>query len=332
MVRYKFYNTKTLSSSSDWAYPYQGYLKEQRYFNNVTHDQLHSSDTLGIHGLRFPFPSLVAKRDPNSWQCFHSAWASSGGIVGRGILLDYCSWVSQNSVPLTPLTSTAIPFSHLQRVIVDQKVSFRPGDILFVRSGFGAAYNALSPSERLALSKRPSADFIGVEPTKEILQWLWENQFAAVAGDAPAFERSPVGWWKDKDDVPSPVVLHQWLLGGWGMPIGEMFDLESLAEHCRESGRWSFFLSSVPLKARRAQWFTSLAEELFQHCARIWLGDRYPVAWRVRRTQSQFSREDISLRALGWTYAVLIWLTHTAYDGRLDICVIAIDLSIDWLI
>lgn len=89
---------------------------------------------------------------------------------------------------------------------------------------------------------------MGVEPTEEILKWLWEKQFAAVAGDAPAFERSPVGLGESEDDEPPGVVLHQWLLGGWGMPIGEMFDLEELAEHCRNSGRWTFFLSSVPLK------------------------------------------------------------------------------------
>lgn len=42
-------------------------------------------------------------------------------------------------------------------------------------------------------------------------------------------------------------LLHQWLLGGWGMLIGEMFDLEALAEKCRELGRSTFFLSSLPL-------------------------------------------------------------------------------------
>jgi len=43
-------------------------------------------------------------------------------------------------------------------------------------------------------------------------------------------------------------VLHEWLLAGWGCPIGELFDLEELSVRCRELGRWSFFLSSVPLK------------------------------------------------------------------------------------
>ena len=91
---------------------------------------------------------------------------------------------------------------------------------------------------------------MGIESTVEVLEWLWENQFAAVAGDSPSFESSPVGGGKGQDDVPL-IVLHQWLLAGWGMPIGEMFDLEELARHCGECGRWSFFLTSVPLKVSR---------------------------------------------------------------------------------
>jgi len=38
--------------------------------------------------------------------------------------------------------------------------------------------------------------------------------------------------------------LHEVLLAGWGMPIGELFDLEKLAEQCKKEGRWSFFLTS----------------------------------------------------------------------------------------
>lgn len=41
--------------------------------------------------------------------------------------------------------------------------------------------------------------------------------------------------------------MHQWCLAGWGMPIGEMFNLERLAKYCQEKGRWTFFFSSVPL-------------------------------------------------------------------------------------
>lgn len=77
-----------------------------------------------------------------------------------------------------------------------------------------------------------------------MLKFLWDNQFAAVAGDAPGFERCPV----IGDHVDRRYVLHEWLLAGWGMPIGEIFDLEALAETCRRLGRWEFFFVSVPLK------------------------------------------------------------------------------------
>ncbi|KUJ24094.1 uncharacterized protein LY89DRAFT_12062 [Mollisia scopiformis] len=169
------------------------------------------------------------------------AWAESGGIVGRGVLLDYASWASQNSIKLTPFSSTTILLSHLQRLITDQNIVFHPGDILFLRTGFTVAFNALDDSEQKILVARATADFAGVESSEAMLKFLWENQFAAVAGDCPSFESSPVtggAMW----------CLHEWLLAGWGMPIGEMFDLERLGEMCRRKGRWSFFLCSVPLK------------------------------------------------------------------------------------
>ena len=69
----------------------------------------------------------------------------------------------------------------------------RPSDIVSIRCGFTAAFDALSQAEQLALSERPNANFFGVEPTVEILEWLWERQVAAVAGDSTASESSPVG-------------------------------------------------------------------------------------------------------------------------------------------
>jgi hypothetical protein len=58
--------------------------------------------------------------------------------------------------------------------------------------------------------------------------------------------------------------MHEYILAGWGMPIGEfrprhlpaldssdgkageMFDLEALAETCKQLNRWTFFVSSNP--------------------------------------------------------------------------------------
>ena len=38
--------------------------------------------------------------------------------------------------------------------------------------------------------------------------------------------------------------MHEVLLAGWGCPIGELFDLEKLGEHCEKEKRWSFFVTS----------------------------------------------------------------------------------------
>ena len=65
--------------------------------------------------------------------------------------------------------------------------------------------------------------------------WLHDCYFSAVAGDAPAFEA-----WPSQEDY----MLHEYILALWGMPLGEMFDLEKLAKTCREKGRWTFFVTS----------------------------------------------------------------------------------------
>lgn len=175
-----------------------------------------------------------------------TAWSNSGGITGRGILIDYASHAKRNNIPLTPFKTSTIPLSTLQQILSETNLAPRTGDILFIRTGFTEAFNALSPSEEAALAARPTPDFAGVENGEKTLRWLWENQFAAIASDAPSFEPAPLV--RMHEGVTHEDTLHQWCLSNWGLPIGEYFDLEEVAACCRERGRWSFFLSSVPLK------------------------------------------------------------------------------------
>lgn len=62
---------------------------------------------------------------------------------------------------------------------------------------------------------------------------------------------APGGIWANESweqEMQGGGLLHQWLLGGWGVMIGEMFDLEALCEKSVELGRSTCFVSSVPLK------------------------------------------------------------------------------------
>ncbi|KAF2501240.1 hypothetical protein BU16DRAFT_546554 [Lophium mytilinum] len=122
----------------------------------------------------------------------------------------------------------------IQAVAEAQGVSFKFGDILIIRSGYMVAYNAKPRAELQSLAKIVPPTFSGVEQSEEVLEWIWEN-FAAVAGDQPSFECWP---------SQTHFLLHEVLLAGWGCPIGEMFDLEALAEHCQMTGRYTFFVTS----------------------------------------------------------------------------------------
>ena len=79
------------------------------------------------------------------------------------------------------------------------------------------------------------------------------------ASDAPSFEMAPLvgphitpgGLWAGKpweQELQGGGLLHQVMLGGWGVMIGEMFDLERLCETSQKLGRSTCFVSSVPLK------------------------------------------------------------------------------------
>lgn len=173
-----------------------------------------------------------------------TAVAEHGGMTGRGVLLDYADWAASKSISISALESQAITLESIKQVVKDYQLEFRKGDILFIRSGFTEAYNQLNEQQRRDLPNRPTPDFIGVEATEGMVRWLWDHQFAAVAGDAPSFERAPI---RGSHADPN-FNLHEWVLAGWGTPIGEMFDLEKLSQHCKATGRYSFFLSSIPLK------------------------------------------------------------------------------------
>ncbi|WEW55863.1 hypothetical protein PRK78_001296 [Emydomyces testavorans] len=184
--------------------------------------------------------------------CSIHHWANHG-IAGRGVLLDYWAYAKANGVEYDPYTSHAITFDELYKCGKAQGIDIRPeaqggdikvGDILMIRSGFVDSYYSRTPEERTQLALRPHVvgpddgqRYAGVAQEDAILDWLHDCYFAAVVGDAPAFERWP---------SLKEYYVHEYILALWGMPLGEMWDLEKLAAKCREANRWSFFMTSAP--------------------------------------------------------------------------------------
>lgn len=171
-----------------------------------------------------------------------TAWVNKGGIVGRGVLLDYAAWADAKGLKPAVFETTSIPTSTLDEVAAYQGVSLREADILFIRSGYIRGYNNMPLVNRQLMAETNPPHAIGIESSEATMRWIWEHGFAAMVGDQPSMEAWPI---QDKR-----FWLHEWLLAGWGMPIGELFDLETLSDECARRKRWSFFLSSMPLKVR----------------------------------------------------------------------------------
>lgn len=190
-----------------------------QFYNGVTLDHIHGTNS-------------VEKSNVNGI----GEWAKQG-IVGRGILLDYHEWRLKEGREHNAFETASIPVADLKQVAKDQGTEIKFGDILLIRSGYMDAYNKLSRSDIETLRAKQPLTFTGVEQSDEMMEFLW-SYFSAAGADHPSFE----AWPSQKD-----YYLHEVMLGGWGMPIGELFDLEAVAAHCKKVGKYSFFLTSEPV-------------------------------------------------------------------------------------
>ncbi|BCS26933.1 uncharacterized protein APUU_51644A [Aspergillus puulaauensis] len=165
-------------------------------------------------------------------------WAKEG-IAGRGVLIDYAGWAEKNGIEYSTFSTHQVRLSDIHEIARECGITFQKGDILFVRVGVTKEWDTvMTDAQKQEYSDNSSPSHAGVEATPDVLRWLWDTGFCAIASDAISWEVYP---------PQSEVFLHEYVLAGWGMPIGELFDLEALAQMCSEHQRWSFFVASIPL-------------------------------------------------------------------------------------
>jgi hypothetical protein len=169
-------------------------------------------------------------------------WAKKG-IAGRGVLIDYVSYAKKKGISINALTRQMISLNEVWEIARESNIHFQKGDIFFLRVGLPGTWEGMSTEERMAYSQQGTPQHAGIEQSERVLRFIWDYHFAAVASDAVSFEVFPA--------LNPDFDLHHHLLAGWGVPIGEMFDLEELAATCERLGRWTFFISSSPLNCSR---------------------------------------------------------------------------------
>ncbi|KAK3403522.1 hypothetical protein B0T20DRAFT_28123 [Sordaria brevicollis] len=225
--------------SSQWdGLRHFAYQKEKLFYNGVTMEDIHEDDggTSGVIGVQ--------------------AWAKKG-IVSRGILVDFHSWRLEQINNTSNPDPRLVDFDHFATKPISLEdikaclewqggTEVKFGDILFIRSGWINAHNNLlstSPSTLTRHQTKTPHTFCGLSPSPALFEFIW-SKFAAVAGDQPSLECWPPLAMRDPVNHGDKLSLHEVMLAGWGMPIGELFDLEELARECERQKRWSFFVSS----------------------------------------------------------------------------------------
>jgi len=170
-------------------------------------------------------------------------WARHG-IIGRGILLDAERCLKEHGSLLSMTETLSIGGHLLEEIANRERVDFRAGDILLLRTGWMAWYKALDAGsrEKLRGTLHPDPGGLrcpGLDATQATAAWLWDHRIAAIAADNPAVEALPV--------EPQPGFQHRRLIALQGMPLGELWDLDELALDCNSDGIYEFMLVSAPL-------------------------------------------------------------------------------------
>lgn len=147
-------------------------------------------------------------------------------LVGRGVLLDVAA-----GKRLDP--EYAITPADLERTAEQESVEVRKGDVVLVRTGYGAMWS--KPDEYLRAA--------GVSGAAS--RWLVAREVKAVGADNMAFDVT-----SSSPDPELEVTLpgHVLLLVRAGIPIIENLNLEELAE----AGVHEFVFVCLPLKMRGA--------------------------------------------------------------------------------
>jgi kynurenine formamidase len=160
---------------------------------------------------------------------------ASGGMVGRGVLLDIpralgVDWLEPGF---------AIGVEELERAEEHAGVEVGAGDFVFVRTGAMAAARAAGTWGDYAGGPAPGLGLASVD-------WVGDHDVAAVATDTWGLEVRP----NETADVFQP--LHIVFIVHMGLWLGEIFDLEPIADDCTEDGVYEFMFCGPPLPFTRA--------------------------------------------------------------------------------
>lgn len=115
-------------------------------------------------------------------------WHGRGGMVARGVLIDFKAYADAKGIAFDPLGLYRISIEEIEAVAAHQGVEFRPGDVFLLRTG---ATEALDGQGEFDMEKMADLKLPGVHGDEAAARWFWDRRFSAVACDTGGFEAFP---------------------------------------------------------------------------------------------------------------------------------------------
>jgi kynurenine formamidase len=172
------------------------------------------------------------------------------GVVTRGVLLDVPRHVVAQGGTWNPASRIQIDATLLKDTAAWANVRLQTGDVLCVRTGWVGHYKAFDQQQRQEFAQESlklNFQCPGLAPADGIAELVWESGVVAIATDNPGVEPFIPPLLPDNSGVDSDALCHTRLTVALGVMLGEMWDLDPLAEACAADGRYTFLLTSAPL-------------------------------------------------------------------------------------
>jgi kynurenine formamidase len=174
------------------------------------------------------------------------AWGTRP-IVGRAILLDLDGLFTDTGQPLQHLDGPAIDVDALDAALARQHCTLLPGDLVLVHTGWAHWYLTTTDDQRDTV--RDNRRATGFRQSRQLPQWLWDNNIALFATDTFAVEVLPVTADSPfRDSAPEDNgMMHQELIAKLGVPLGELWNLTDLTHDSRATNTWDALATVKPL-------------------------------------------------------------------------------------
>ena len=166
---------------------------------------------------------------------------ASAGIVARGVLIDVASALDVEWLP----EGYAITAEELDAAAARQGTKLAPGDVVMVRTGYGAQRRdlrtripELSPAPGHDRSELPHLPGLSAAA----LPWCRDHDVAVIGTDTGTESRPSDQAW-----IAPFHIVAMWSMGLW---VLDNFELEELATTCSAYGRWEFMVVIAPIRFR----------------------------------------------------------------------------------